>query len=163
MESISRMYGGMNRVINYEACIGCFTCEEVCKFLHNGEAYITLYEIGGGLNKPISCFHCAKAPCVTACPTGAMHRGSDGAVTVDISRCIGCGACVAACPFGIPTIVPPGYASKCDLCEPLRKEGLNPGCVAMCPTKAIVWGDYTTIAKELRVRALKKLIYTSAP
>ncbi|MEM3849239.1 MAG: 4Fe-4S dicluster domain-containing protein, partial [Zestosphaera sp.] len=152
-------YGGMVRVINYGECIGCCTCEEVCKIVHGDTGYIILYDIGGGLNKPISCFHCVKAPCVTACPTKAMHRDKDGAVLVDISKCIGCSACVAACPFGIPEIVPPGFATKCDLCLPLRKEGLTPGCVAMCPTKAILWGDTTKVAEELRVRALKKLVY----
>jgi len=152
-------YGGMNRVINYDVCIGCYTCEEVCSFLHEGSGYIKLYDIGGGLNKPISCFHCAKAPCITACPTGAMHKDRDGAVLVDISKCIGCSACLAACPFGIPEIIPPGFATKCDLCNPLRAEGLTPGCVSMCPTRAIAWGTTAEVARELRVRALRKLVY----
>jgi len=149
---------GFQRAINYAACMGCFTCEEVCSFIHDGRSYIKIYEVVSGLRKPISCFHCARAPCVTACPTGAMHRDSSGSVLVDISKCIGCAACLAACPFGIPEIVHPGYATKCDLCEPLRAKGLQPGCVATCPAEAIVYGSTDQIAEKLRRRALQKLV-----
>ncbi len=160
MASRDPLLGEFRRFINYDTCIGCYTCEETCAFIHEERPYIKLYDAGGGLHRPVSCFHCAQAPCVYACPTGAMHRDREGAVKVDITKCIGCGACIAACPFGIPEIVYPGYATKCDLCETLRKQGLEPACVAVCPAGAIVWGSSEKVAAALRTRALKKLLFT---
>jgi len=151
--------GKMLRVIDYEACIGCYTCEEVCSFLHDDErSFIRLYEVYRGLRRPISCFHCALAPCISACPTGAMHRDRSGAVVVDTARCIGCTSCLAACPFGIPELVHPGYIAKCDLCSKLRREGLEPGCVAMCPARAIAYGTSPEVNEGLRKRALAKIL-----
>ncbi len=147
----------MVRLIDFEICIGCFTCEEVCSFLHDDRPFIKLYEAFPGLKRPISCFHCANAPCVAACPTGAMHRDRDGAVTVDIARCIGCLSCLAACPFGIPELVSPGYVAKCDLCSKLRQQGLEPGCVAMCPARAISFNKSPEVSEGVRKRALSKI------
>ncbi|NPA97379.1 MAG: ferredoxin [Crenarchaeota archaeon] len=147
------------RVIDYETCIGCHTCEEVCSFLHDDEtSFIRLYEVYSGLKRPISCFHCFYAPCVTACPTGAMHRDRDGAVVVDTARCIGCLSCLAACPFGIPELSHRGYVAKCDLCSKLRQQGLEPGCVAMCPARAIAWGKGVEVSESMRRRALAKIL-----
>jgi len=151
MESVKTL-----RVINYEVCIGCYTCEEVCAFLHE-EPRIKLYEVSGGVRKPISCFHCYKAPCVFVCPTKAMHKDESGAVVVDTMRCIGCLACFTACPFGIPTLSSSGYATKCDLCSDLRSKGLEPACVAVCPARAIAWGSPQTVADAARKRVLEKL------
>jgi len=156
-ESTSIAY---RRYINYDICIGCYTCEEVCAFIHGERPYIKLYDADSGLRRPITCFHCVRAPCVYACPTNAMHRDRDGVVKIDVSRCIGCGACVAACPFGIPEIVPSGYAVKCDLCGGLRRMGLEPACVAVCPTRAIVWGPSEYVTTTLRTRALRRLVLT---
>ncbi len=147
------------RIVDYETCMGCYTCEEVCSFLHDDEAsYIRIYEVFSGLRRPISCFHCFNAPCISACPTGAMHRDGDGAVIVDVSRCIGCLSCLAACPFGIPEMSSRGYAAKCDLCSKLREKGLEPGCVAMCPAKAIVWGVGIEVSDVIRRRALGRIL-----
>ena len=50
---------------------------------------------------PKSCLHCADAPCVTVCPTGASYkRVEDGIVLVNEDDCIGCGLCAWACPYG---------------------------------------------------------------
>ncbi len=157
LQQLEKRYGFL-RIINYTTCIGCTTCEEVCSFIHEGRPYIKVYEIVSGYRRPISCFHCSKAPCVTACPTGAMHRDGDGAVIVDTSRCIGCAACLAACPFGIPEIILPGYSTKCNLCEDLRKKGLQPACVAMCPAEAIVWGSSEDVSTKLRKTALTRML-----
>lgn len=148
----------IRRFILFDKCIGCYTCEEVCKFLNEDEAFIKLYEVESGLNKPISCFHCAKAPCVTVCPTKALDFDKDGAVINRVMRCIGCTSCMIACPFGIPELKAPGYVVKCDLCSKLRAEGLEPGCIAACPTNALVWRVSETFTRNKRVGTLHKLV-----
>ena len=46
------------------------------------------------------CKHCAHAPCLEACPTGAIIRTEFDTVYVQQDICNGCGYCVVACPFG---------------------------------------------------------------
>ncbi len=149
---------GFLRVINYATCIGCTTCEEVCSFIHEERPYIKVYEVISGYRRPISCFHCSRAPCATACPVNAIRKDGDGAIIIDVSRCIGCKACLAACPFGIPEMVPPGYMTKCNLCEDLRKKGLQPACVVMCPAEAIAWGSSEDVSTKLRKVALTRML-----
>ncbi|MEM1646429.1 MAG: 4Fe-4S dicluster domain-containing protein [Ignisphaera sp.] len=149
---------GVRRFILFDRCIGCYTCEEVCKFLNSDQAYIKLYEIESGLNKPISCFHCTKAPCVLVCPTNALVVDKEGAVITRTTRCIGCTSCMIACPFGIPELLPVGYVVKCDLCSKLRGEGLEPGCVATCPANAIIWESPEEIIRLSRERTIAKLM-----
>jgi len=130
------------RIIDYGLCIGCGACEAACDFIHEGKPFIKVYRTSLGLDIPVSCFHCRKAPCIEVCPTGAMTRDREGAVYVIEARCIGCMACLYACPFGIPELDPVARVSiKCDLCRVLRSEGLEPACAAICPTKAIVYGE----------------------
>jgi Fe-S-cluster-containing dehydrogenase component len=152
--------GVLLRAIDYSKCMGCETCEVVCGFIHELGPFIRLYEIGGGVRRPISCFHCSRAPCVEVCPTGAMRRDSQGAVYVEFSRCIGCMACLYACPFGIPDYSPTTKTSvKCDLCSDLRRGGLTAACVAMCPTRAIIIGEPRAIGDEMKRRALLRVVH----
>jgi len=129
------------RVIDLGKCIGCGACEAACEFIH-GKPYIVVYRTSIGLDIPVSCMHCAKAPCIEACPTGAMTRDNSGAVYIEQSKCIGCLACLYACPFGIPELDrATKTATKCNLCMELRKEGLEPACSAICPAQAILFGE----------------------
>lgn len=156
MNTVPGLGFSVRRFILLDKCIGCYTCEEVCKFLHDERAFIKLYEIESGLNKPISCFHCVKAPCVTVCPTNALISDRDGAVIDRITKCIGCTSCIIACPFGIPELTPIGHVVKCDLCSKLRTEGLEPGCIAVCPTNAIIWCNPDEITRRAREKTLLK-------
>lgn len=150
---------GFLRAIDYDRCIACGTCEAVCSFLNSGVTYIKLFEVSKGFSKPISCFHCRKAPCIHACPTGAMRRDNDEAVYIEESKCIGCLACLAACPFGIPTLSSvTKTAIKCDLCKDLRGHGLEPACYAMCPSEAILYGKAENVIELLQKRSLTKVI-----
>jgi Fe-S-cluster-containing hydrogenase component 2 len=82
---------------------------------------------------------CEQAACVSVCPVTALVRNlATGAIEVAEDRCIGCQACVGACPFGaIAMLDKRPIAYKCDLC------GGEPACVAFCPSKAL---EYRAVA-----------------
>ena len=88
------------------------------------------------------CKHCHNAPCVEACPTGALFRTEFDTVVVQQDICNGCGYCVPACPFGVVDISPlDGKAHKCTLCYDRLKGGLEPACAKACPTDSIQFGE----------------------
>ena len=61
---------------------------------------------------------------------------------MDEKRCIGCGYCVQACPFGTRFMDPVTHtASKCTLCYHRISKGLLPACVQACPTGTRLFGD----------------------
>jgi len=91
---------------------------------------------------PKLCNHCRATPCTQVCPVGASYRTKDGAVLVDGERCIGCGYCVQACPFGSRFLHPVTHtASKCTWCYHRITKGLKPACVTVCPTATRQFGD----------------------
>lgn len=99
---------------------------------------------------PRLCMQCEEPPCVAACPVSATYKTEDGVVLVDEQRCIGCGYCVVACPYGARYIVPsggetpkgvPGVADKCTFCYHRITRGELPACVEVCPTSARKFGD----------------------
>ncbi|HYA44140.1 MAG TPA: NrfD/PsrC family molybdoenzyme membrane anchor subunit, partial [Acidimicrobiales bacterium] len=76
------------------------------------------------------------------CPVGAMYRRRDGIVDFDSTRCIGCKACMQACPYDAVHIDPERRtAAKCHFCAHRIEMGMEPACVAACPEQAIVAGD----------------------
>lgn len=40
--------------------------------------------------------------CIDACPMGCIKFGDDNKAEIDQSICIGCGTCEAVCPVGAP-------------------------------------------------------------
>ncbi len=99
---------------------------------------------------PKLCCHCTNTPCVQLCPVGASYRTLDGVVLVDEKRCIGCGYCVQACPYGSRFIHPQTHvASKCTLCYHRITQGLKPACVQICPAGARKLGDRKQIDDEV--------------
>jgi Fe-S-cluster-containing dehydrogenase component len=93
------------------------------------------------------CFQCKNLPCGKACPVDAIAKGGEGIVKVDYEACIGCGACVSACPFGVMMSLPEKVV-KCELC------GGNPQCVKYCATAAIEYEDLETVAQRKRLQAM---------
>jgi Fe-S-cluster-containing dehydrogenase component len=88
------------------------------------------------------CNHCEDAPCVEICPTTALFQRKDGIVDFDGGRCIGCKACMQGCPYDALYIDPQTEtAAKCNFCPHKVEVGLEPPCVTVCPTQAIVAGD----------------------
>ena len=140
------------KVIDHTRCIGCHACTTACKSenevpLGVTRTYVKHADVG---TFPVSrrafqvtrCNQCADAPCTTACPTRAMFRRPDGIVDFDKSICIGCKACLAACPYDAIFINPEDHsAEKCNFCAHRIDGGLEPACVVVCPTEAIIVGD----------------------
>ncbi len=88
------------------------------------------------------CNHCEDAPCIEICPTTALFKRHDGIVDFDPRRCIGCKACMQGCPYDALYIDPQTEtAAKCNFCAHRVEVGLEPPCVTVCPTQAIVAGD----------------------
>lgn len=86
----------------------------------------------------VSCRHCSDAPCIRACPQQCIRRDALGFVVSDPDRCIGCRSCRRACPYGIPAFQKDGKMRKCDGCTVRVKNGLQPACVRICPSGALV-------------------------
>jgi len=88
------------------------------------------------------CMHCEDPGCLKACPApGAIVKYANGIVDFISENCIGCGYCIAGCPFNIPRISnKDNKAYKCSLCSDRVNVGLVPACVKTCPTGAIQFG-----------------------
>jgi formate dehydrogenase iron-sulfur subunit len=111
------------------------------------------------------CKHCHNAPCLEACPTGALFKTEFDTVVVQQDVCNGCGYCVPACPFGVVDInTLDGKAHKCTLCYDRLKGGLEPACAKSCPTDSIQFGEVEELQQRAheRVRELHDRGITSA-
>ncbi len=111
------------------------------------------------------CKHCHNAPCLEACPTGALFRTEFDTVVVQQDICNGCGYCVPACPFGVVDIsTMDGKAHKCTLCYDRLKGGLEPACAKACPTESIQFGEVELLQARAahRVEQLHGLGQTAA-
>jgi len=140
------------KVIDHTRCIGCHACTTACKSenvvpIGVTRTYVKHVDVGvfpqvRRAHQVTRCNQCAHAPCVAACPTSAMHTRPDGIVDFDKSICIGCKACMAACPYDAIFINPEDHsAEKCNFCAHRIDVGLEPACVTVCPTQAILVGD----------------------
>ena len=99
------------------------------------------------------CKHCEPAPCLEACPTGAIFRTEFDTVVVQQDICNGCGYCVPACPFGVIEVDGiDGKAHKCTLCYDRLKGGLEPACSKACPTDSIQFGALDDLDRRARRR-----------
>jgi len=140
-------------VIDQTTCIGCHACTVACKAenavpvgdFRTGVKYTEV-----GLFPDIKrmflvqrCNHCTNAPCVTICPVLALEKRDDGIVDLDRDACIGCRACMQACPYdAIYLNEDTGSVEKCHFCAHRVEVGLQPACVNVCPTESIISGDF---------------------
>jgi Fe-S-cluster-containing dehydrogenase component/formate-dependent nitrite reductase membrane component NrfD len=147
-------------VIDNRKCIGCHACSTACKSenevpLGVYRTWVKYVETGAFPNnrrhfQVTRCNHCANPPCVRICPTEAMYQRADGIVEFDSSVCIGCKACMQACPYDAIYIDPEtNTAAKCHYCAHRTDIGLEPACVVVCPEHAIISGDMNDPDSEI--------------
>jgi len=129
-------------LIDLDRCVECGSCAAACYYSHNAMPIVQTARQGPAL-LPVICRQCKAASCVDACPVEAMQRGENGVVRRALFRCIGCGSCARACPFGVlPVEVTRRQIAKCDLCEDrTAADGSVPRCVAACPAGALRFED----------------------
>lgn len=165
--------------IDTKRCFGCQTCSVACKMANNlpkGVIYNHVCTQGSDIAdgavgtypdlsisyQPVACQHCENPLCLAACPTGATQKREDGIVWVDEELCIGCKACISACPYeGVRTFIDgepsfyldmqvgeldapahkDGIVEKCTFCHNLIDRGEVPACMQLCPGRARYWGD----------------------
>ena len=170
----------LGMIIDLRLCIACNACTIACKAEHGtgpGVFWCKVLEQESGtypkarrLFLPVLCNHCENAPCETACPTGATHRTADGLVGIDYDLCMGCGACVLACPYDARTLIEEeryyfpgtpipygvdelrgqtGVVQKCTFCAERLDQGRVPACVEVCPTSCRVFGDLNDPSSEV--------------
>jgi len=147
-------------VIDNRKCIGCHACSVACKAenrvpLGVFRTWVRCVDAGQFPDtrryfQVTRCNHCDNPPCVAVCPVAAMYRRRDGIVDFDPSRCIGCKACMQACPYDAIYIDPErATAAKCHFCAHRVEAGMQPACVVACPEQAIVAGDIDDPASEI--------------
>ena len=100
-------------VIDLKKCVGCHACTVACvaeNHLPPGVVYRPVFEEEVGTYPhvtrhflPRPCLQCNNPPCVPVCPVNATYKQEDGIVPIDYNRCIGCRACIKACPYGART------------------------------------------------------------
>ncbi len=147
-------------VIDNRKCIGCHACTVACKAEHQvpigvNRTWVKYIEKGVFPDTTrhfsvMRCNHCSDAPCVEICPVSALTTRSDGIVDFDNRRCIGCKACMQACPYDALYLDPESHtAAKCNYCAHRVDIGLEPACVNVCPEHAIVSGDLDDPQSEI--------------
>ncbi len=140
-------------------CVGCSACVIACKTENALPAggfrdWVRTETRGTFPNLAMEirserCNHCEDPPCVSACPTGASHVNRGGAVLVNRTKCTGCKACMAACPYDSRYVHPEGFVDKCTFCLHRVVRGKGTACASACPTQALTFGDLNDPRSEI--------------
>jgi Fe-S-cluster-containing dehydrogenase component/formate-dependent nitrite reductase membrane component NrfD len=147
-------------VIDNRKCIGCHACSTACKSenqvpLGVNRTWVKYTETGRYPDtrrhfQVTRCNHCENPPCTRICPVTAMVQRNNGIVEFDGERCIGCKACMQACPYDAIYIDPEtSTAAKCHYCAHRVENGMEPACVVVCPEHAIIAGDMDDPTSEI--------------
>jgi len=142
--------------LDASACSGCKACQEACKDkngLPEGLLWRRVVEVSGGEWRTdgsvwessvfayyltLACNHCTHPKCAGVCPTDAYSVRPDGVVLINVSKCMGCGYCAWACPYGAPQFdTTRGIMTKCDFCFDNLDAGTPPTCVTACPLRVL--------------------------
>lgn len=165
---MAKRYG---MVLDVDRCIGCHTCNVACKMYYGSRPEVNYNQVervewgeypdAKQRFKLTMCMHCEDAPCVAACPVGATYTSDEGIVLIDYETCIGCGACVTACPYNQRNLVKDDITNfdgviapfeeeaasrlniveKCILCYGRVQAGEQPICTIHCPGQCRIFGD----------------------
>lgn len=172
--------------IDLTTCCGCYACAVACKQANNlpNDVWWNNVTVEGADEKdtgvgdyphvtmtyiPINCQHCSNPACVEVCPTGASHVEGNGIVSIDQDKCIGCSACIEACPYNVRTLYgdellyssgfpvgeydapqhQPGTVGKCTGCLNRINRGEKPACMELCPGRSRYWGDLDDPESEI--------------
>ncbi|HXI28803.1 MAG TPA: NrfD/PsrC family molybdoenzyme membrane anchor subunit [Vicinamibacterales bacterium] len=146
--------------IDLRKCIGCHACTIACKAEHDipigvNRCWVKTVEQGTfpatrRFFFPVLCNQCDNAPCARICPTNALYRRRDGIVDLHGDACIGCRACMVACPYDQLFIDPNTHtAEKCNFCANRVENDLLPACVSVCPTECRIFGDLDNPVSEV--------------
>lgn len=164
------------------ACSGCKACQEACKDKNQlpvGILWRRVIEVSGGewhavgsawennvfaYNLSLACNHCLHPKCAGVCPTDAYIVRPDGIVRIDASKCMGCGYCAWACPYGVPQYDDEhGIMNKCDFCYDSIDAGLPPSCVAACPLRVLDYGTTENLGSTKQSLYLWQLTASKHP
>lgn len=145
-------------VIDADKCNGCRICEMYCSITHSGMCNPETSRIRiikheeGAVFIPTVCHQCETPLCAQACPTNAIVKdGETRLVFIKTEECIGCEACITACPLGGLSLDPVTLMPlMCDLCDG------DPICVKTCPTVALQFIDATQLALQRRRQAMER-------
>lgn len=155
-------------IVDTRRCFGCHACEVACKaendvplgnFIRQTIYHDAPRDSGAvaRIMVPMACQHCEDAPCIKACPCGALHKGAGGSVQVNYDKCSGHASCKDACPYGAIYIDPvANQAVKCHNCTHRVDEGMEPACVSTCPSDALAFGDLND--PESKISKLKAML-----
>jgi len=177
---MQQTYDRVGMLLDLSVCIGCRACQVACREWNELPAlptaqrgsYENPLQLSGDTWKQVkfiereeaglpawffysdSCKHCANAPCMEACPTGAIFRTQDGMILINEDVCNGNGHCVPACPFQVIGLrEKTGVAAKCTFCYERVGDRLEPACAAVCPTDCIQFGERDALVAIARRRA----------
>ncbi|MDA0590457.1 MAG: twin-arginine translocation signal domain-containing protein [Planctomycetota bacterium] len=148
--------------VDTRRCFGCHGCEVSCKAENDVPLgnFIrqTFYKDVGEFPKvarmflPMACQHCEDAPCIKACPCGALGKAEGGSVIIDYETCCGHGTCAEVCPYGAIYIDPvANQAVKCHNCYHRTELDMEPACVPTCPSEALYFGDLNDAESKISV------------
>ncbi|MBY5993356.1 formate dehydrogenase FDH3 subunit beta [Ferrimonas balearica] len=179
----------MKFMCDTKRCIECNGCVTACKNENDAalewgiqrRRVVTINDgVPGEASISVACMHCADAPCMKVCPVNVFSKTEDGIVLHDKERCIGCGYCLYACPFGAPQFPKKavfgskGKMDKCTFCAggPNTEagsakekalyganriaEGKLPMCAELCSTKALLAGDAGMVSDIYRERVVTR-------
>ena len=174
-------------LIDSSKCMGCRGCSVSCKqwnqlsavttrntgsyenppsFTPQTYTKVSFKEVADGnkvkwLFRKEQCMHCNTASCVAMCPVDARSKNEFGFTEIDKEKCIGCGICVNACPYGVPSLEDTTKkATGCRFCLDRVLSGIKPACAKTCPTGAIQFGDrkeMLSLGRSIEARSSGKL------